>query len=386
MKKALAKSIITILTITIALSLIPTCFGQDYKLSYQLLDKPDGDTTYQLEIVIPQQLNEHFARQNHRLSSSNDFSKFVTPYALKPAAERLRQMYDNEEDFANAVLMLVHQIPYEETTPGKYPTETMITGKGDCDLFAFIAASILKAGGLQVALLYYEEQSHMNIGVNLANPPKNARSNYHYIQHEDTKYYIAECTGGNWKEGWRVGECPSDYKKASPEVIPLGTSMQVDPGQVSASFNVMTPSTLALQVTPTIISENSTMTISGQIKPEVQNQNVTVYGKVNNSPWKVVGSTLTGQDGSFLVNWQLQTVGLYTIQASWAGDEQYTGALSMTKTAVLIPAYLIHLTVSVALAVGLGTFAFFKTKRNKLKEADLQTIPEANTDYPDYAI
>jgi hypothetical protein len=387
MKKALAKIIIIILIFTVALSLIPACFGQDYKLSYQLLDRPDGDTTYQLEVVIPQQLNEYFTSQNHRLSSSSDFAKFVTPYALKPIADRLWQIYDNEEDFANGVLMLVHQIPYEETTPGKYSTETMIAGKGDCDLFAFIAASILKAGGLQVALLYYEEQSHMNIGVNLANPPKNARSNYYYIQHENIKYYIAECTGGKWKEGWRVGECPSDYKKATSEVIPLGTSIQIDPGQVSASFDIMAPSTLVLQVAPTIISQNSNLTIYGQVNPELQSQNVTLYAKINNSPWEVIGSTLTRNDGSFTVNWQLDTVGLCTIQASWAGNEQYTGALSMTKTAVLIPPYLIYLIATATLGVGLATFAFFKTRRNKLKDQDnLQTVPEANTDYPDYSI
>jgi hypothetical protein len=376
MKKALAKTLITTIIIIVALSLIPTCFGQDYKLSYQLLNKPDGDTTYQLEVVIPQQLNEYFASQNHRLSSSSDFAKFVTPYALKPIADRLWQIYDNEEDFANGVLMLVHQIPYEETTPGKYSTETMISGKGDCDLFAFIAASIMKAGGLNVALLYYESQSHMNIGVHLSDSPKDVRGNYYYIQHENTTYYIAECTGGNWKEGWRVGECPSDYRKATSEVIALGTSLQIDPGQVSASFNVMVPSTLSLQVTPAILSQNSTVTITGQINPELQNQNVTLYAKINNSPWEVIGSTLTQQDGSFMVAWQLKAGGVYAIQASWAGDEQYTGALSVTKTAVLIPDYLMPFIAVAVLAACLGTFAFFKTRRRR---QSTQATPQ--TDY-----
>ncbi len=256
MKKTLAKALITITIITVVLSTIPVCFGQDYRLSYQLLNKPDGDTTYQLEVVIPQQLNEYFSSQNHRLSSSGDFAKFVTPYALKPIADRMWQIYDNEEDYANGVLMLVHQLTYQETTPGKYATETMVAGQGDCDLFAFIAASLMKAGGLKVALLYYESQSHMNIGVHLSNSPKDTRGNYYYVQHENTTYYIAECTGGNWKQGWRVGECPSDYRNATSEVIALGSEMQIAPGQVSASFNVMASSTLSLEVTPTILSQN----------------------------------------------------------------------------------------------------------------------------------
>ena len=147
------------------LSLIPASFAQDTTLTYQLLNKPDGKTTYQLEVVIPQQLNDYYSTENHRLSSSSDFAKFITPYALKPIADRLWQIYDNDEDFANGVLELVHQITYEETLPGYYPTETMAQETGDCDLFAYIAASIMKAGGLNVVLFYYESQEHMNIGV-----------------------------------------------------------------------------------------------------------------------------------------------------------------------------------------------------------------------------
>lgn len=387
MKKSLAKTIITLAILTVALSMIPTCFGQDYKLSYQLLNEPNGDTTYQLEVVIPQQLNTYFASQDHRLSSSSDFAKFVTPYALKPIADRLWQIYDNEEDFANGVLMLVHQITYEETTPGKYSTETMIAGKGDCDLFAFIAASIMKAGGLEVALLYYESQSHMNIGVALSDSPKDARGNYYFVKHENTTYYIAECTGGNWKEGWRIGESPSDYRTATSEVIALNSPMQIDPGQVSASFDIMTPSTMTLQVTPAILSQNSTMTITGQINPELQDQNVTLYAKINNSPWEVIGSTLTQQDGSFEATWQLETGGLYAIQASWAGDEQYTGALSVTKNAILLPNYLTPIIAVAVFAVGLGTFAFFKTRRNrKTTKTTPQTATEASGEFSDFSI
>ena len=132
--------------------MIPTCFAQDYKFSYQLLNEPDGDTTYQLEVVIPQQLNMYFSNQDHRLSSSSDFAKFITPYALKPIADRLWQIYDNEEDFANGVLMLVHQITYEETTPGKYSTETMIAGKGDCDLFALYCRFYNESWWIKVAI------------------------------------------------------------------------------------------------------------------------------------------------------------------------------------------------------------------------------------------
>src|SRR4030065_123015 len=98
--------------------------------------------------------------------------------------------------------MLVHQITYEETLPGKYPVETLVEGKGDCDLFALIAASILKAGGINTVLLYYEDELHMQIGVELGSVPKDARSNVYFVNHQDAKYYIGECTGTNWRNGW----------------------------------------------------------------------------------------------------------------------------------------------------------------------------------------
>jgi transglutaminase-like putative cysteine protease len=44
--------------------------------------------------------------------------------------------------------MLVHQISYREIVPGKYPIETLAEGVGNCDLFAYVAASILEAGGI----------------------------------------------------------------------------------------------------------------------------------------------------------------------------------------------------------------------------------------------
>ena len=114
------------------------------------------------------------------LISTNDFATFVTPYALKPIADCLRGIYSDDEDFANGVLMIVHQIPYEDTSLPKYPVETIVANKGDCALFSYIAASIMKAGGLNVVLFYYESEDHMNIGVGLSHEPNYARGKIDY--------------------------------------------------------------------------------------------------------------------------------------------------------------------------------------------------------------
>jgi hypothetical protein len=364
---------ITLFAITLILfSTISLATAQNQKRSYQLLDHPDGNITYELNVIIPENLHEYYTEKSHRLTSTNSFSNFVTPYALQPIADKLWKIYDNEEDFGNGVLMIVHQITYVETTPTKYPVETMVDTQGDCDLFSFIAASIMKAGGLDVVLLYYEEQTHMNIGVHLSSAPQDVRDNMCYVTNDGTRYYVAECTGGKWKEGWRVGECPTDLKQVSAEVLTLENMEQVAPGQVSASFTTMNPSTLSLEVTPIISIQNSAITLHGQLDPEMTNENVTLYARVNNSAWTVIGTTTTQSNGSFEYLWTTETAGSYTIQAAWSGNDQYTGAISVTRSATVIPLFLTALIGIAVISAIIGAVAVLMARHTQQENLKLQ--------------
>lgn len=64
----------------------------------------------------------------------------------------------------------------------KYPVEVIVENEGDCDLLSFVAASIMMAGGLDIVLLYYESQKHMNVGVNLTHAPEDARTAVYHHQ------------------------------------------------------------------------------------------------------------------------------------------------------------------------------------------------------------
>jgi hypothetical protein len=365
MKAILTKTTILLATTLILFSTISLGTAQDYTVSYQLLNHPDGNITYELNVAIPEYLHEYYVEKSHRLTSTNAFSGFVTPYALQPIADRLWDIYDNEEDFANGALMIVHQITYVETTPTKYPVETMVDGQGDCDLFSLIAASVMKAGGLDVVLLYYEEQTHMNIGVHLSSAPQDTRDSVYYVTRDDTKYYVAESTGGNWKDGWRVGECPTDLKQVSAEVITLEDAEQVAPGQVSASFTAMEPSTLSLEVSPSISIENSAITIRGQLDPEMPNENVTLYASVNSSPWAVIGTVSTQANGHFEYVWNADTAGLHAIRAAWSGNDQYTGAISSAKSATILPLFLTALIGVAVVAAIIGVVAVLMAKHSQ---------------------
>jgi hypothetical protein len=365
MKSGMLKAAILFTITLILFSTISLATAQDHSLSYQLLNRLDGNVTYELNVVVPETLEDYYAESSHRLTSSSEFSKFVTPYALQPIAERLWEIYDEEEDFANGVLMMMHQISYVETTPGKYPVETMVDGQGDCDLFSFIAASVIKAGGLDVVLLYYEEQSHMNIGVNLSSAPEDVRDSVFYVTHDGTRYYVAECTGGNWEDGWRIGECPPDLKEVSAEVVTLENAEEVAPGQVSASFRAMEPSGLSLEVSPIISIQNSAVIIGGQLVPQIPNENITLYAKINSDAWTMIGSVVTQPDGHFEYAWIADVAGSHAIRAGWSGNELYTGAMSSAKSATVIPLFLTVLIGVAVIAAVVGVVAVLVAKHGQ---------------------
>lgn len=365
MKFKLTTATILLATTLVIFSTLSLSRAQDHTLSYQLLNQPEGNITYELNVAIPDYLHEYYEEKSHRLTSSNGFSIFVTPYALQPIADRLWEIYHDEEDYVNGVLMIAHQITYVETTPAKYPVETMVDAQGDCDLFSFITASIMKAGGLDVVLLYYEEQSHMNIGVHLSSAPEDTRDSVYYFTQDSERYYVAECTGGNWKAGWRVGECPPDLKQVSAEIVTLEDAEQVAPGQVSASFTAMEPSALSLEISPIISIQNGAIVIGGKLAPEMANENVTLYAQINSSPWTVIGTALTQSDGRFEYVWMAEVAGSHAIRAGWSGNDLYTGAMSSTKSATIIPLFLTALIGMTVIAAVIGTVAVFIARRTQ---------------------
>ncbi len=387
MKNTCIKTIVLTVIAIILISAVP--FGkaqeqtQNYTRSFLLLNHPDDDRTYELNITIPQVLYAYYLSKSHVLFSDADFSKFVTPYALKPVADSLWRIYNNTEDFTNGVLMLVHQITYQEVKPGRYPVETLVAGNGDCDLFAYIAASILEAGGINVVLLYFKDESHMEIGVDLGSAPMDARTQAYSVNYQNVAYYVGECTSSNWRIGWRVGEYPNESQNVSAQVITLENMEQSSIGQVSAGLKELDPSTLTLQISPTLTLENSPITIRGQILPEVAKENVTLKAKINSQTWTTIGTVLTQADGRFEYDWTPPTSGIIAVQASWVGNRQYNGATSGQANITVLPTLLI-VVVSVAVtAVAIFAFAFIKITKSKNPTVPPQPSAPQDTQPPE---
>ncbi|MFQ6080274.1 MAG: collagen binding domain-containing protein [Candidatus Bathyarchaeia archaeon] len=328
----------SVLTVFLAVSFLPSrCFAVNYSYTYELLDHPDGSTRYRLTVSVTSSLYDYYQSEDHEVYSYSDLAKFVTPATLLPIADSLWSIYSDDEDFANGVLMIVHQIPYEESVPQKYPVETIVENEGDCDLLSFIAASVMKAGGLDVVLLYYEAKSHMNVGVNLSHEPQDARSAPYYLDYDGKRYYVAETTGGNWENGWRVGECPDSLKRASVRVITLEKSQQSSPERVSSSYGVLLPSSISLTLSSTtVILENSVL-ISGSISPAHPNQNVTIYLSSDGSSWKALTIVETDSKGHYSYVWTPQSAGTHYVRASWSGDVDHLGADSDVCGLTVVP-------------------------------------------------
>ena len=349
--------------------LAPTAVAQtDNTFTFHLLNQADGTFSYRLNVVVPQELNDYYVALPHRSASDSDFPKFVTSQAVKPIADAMRQIYPDDEDFTNGVLTLVHQIPYAETIPQFYPVETLLRNRGDCDMFSLLAASILKAGGLNVVLLHYTSEEHMNIGVHLDQPPMDARLEVYSLESKNVTYYVAECTSSTWKDSWRVGECPDDLKNAPATVVALQNADQVSPGQVSASFKKLSPTSLRVSVSPEFTLEGGTVTMKGQVLPALAGQNVTIYVAANGSPWTTL-YTSTKADGSFVYAWKADASGQVQVRTSWTGNDEYAGTTSATQNTLVLPLYFVALIAAAvgAIVVCIAVFAKTRRKRRKLQ-------------------
>ena len=341
---------ITILALLILVAFSPVfpCSAANYENTYQLLDHVGGSVQYRLTVSVTSSLYDYYKSKDHTISMHIEFAKFVTPDALRPIADDLGGIYQDAEDFANGVLMIVHQIPYEESGPQKYPIETMVENKGDCDLFSFTAASIMKAGGLDVIILYYEDQTHMNIGVHLSEAPKDARFDVYYLNHSGKPYYIAETTGNiqNWENEWRVGECPDEFKGLSPRIITLENSEQSSPEQVSSSYSDPAASSITLELSSKVTVEGSAIMVSGTISPTYSSGNVTIYVSSDGSSWYPLQRVTINSNGHYAYYWNIQLTGKVYLRASWAGYEEYAGADSTIYSLLVLPKYLLFFIIT----------------------------------------
>ncbi len=375
------KILIASLCMLLLILLPSSCLAATHKYSYKLVDISGGSTTYRLTVSVTDTLYEYYSSQDHNLYSY-DFSKFVTPDALKPVADDLWSIYSNEEDFANGVLMIVHQIPYVESGPQKYPVETIVENEGDCDLYSIIAASIMKAGGLDVVLLLLEYYDHMMVGVHLPESPKDARTQAYFYKYEEKKYYVAETTGGNWETGWRVGECHESLQSASAKIMPLENCERSAPGQVSSSYSIPDSSSIFMSLSTNFAVFQNNVEIRGSLSPSLAGETVTLYVSSLGSPLTILATVVTDSNGQYCYTWYSPPGGIHSVRANWSGDDEYSGADSGTFRLVVVPSEYVMVGVTlifflvILLIVTLATRGGTSEKSENFEEGDFADYPQ----------
>jgi hypothetical protein len=288
---------------------------------------------------VPPSLYDYYHSKSHRISGDSDYSKLVTPSAFKSIAENIqnvtRDMLYSDEQFANTVLMLVRQVSYVKSNV-KYPAEAIVDNSGDCDVLSLLAASIMKAGGLDVVLLYYKglNPSHMNVGVYLPYTPvyRTWWMTTTCYEYNGKKYWMAECTS---RGDWKVGDQPALLAGVKPLIISLENCEKSSPAQVSSSLDSpLIPSSISINLSPensSVGDKERTLTISGSISPAYSGESVVMYVSHDGSSYNTF-RTVTDHLGNYSLTWNFTSTGTYYIRTSLDGVSNYAGSDSETLT------------------------------------------------------
>ena len=336
---------ISILLVCILLSglAIPTSLAGNYQKDFNFKSQ-FGFLGQKLYVSVQPSLYDHYCNLTHEVNSDSDYANYLTPQAVKPIADSLQKITDDlpnsDEQFANSVLELVHQIPYQ-ITDVKYPVETLIDNSGDCVTLSLLAASIMIAGGLDVVLIHYTgiNPSHINVGVYLSHTPvyHNILTSATSFSYENKTYWTAEATP---EADWKVGDQSEMLLNANSEIIPLNDTDQSPSGQVSSSLgNDLLQSSLSLNLleqSPVVQNSTRGFVISGSLTPVFAGQTIDIYISQEQS-FVECNQTQTDSLGNYSFSWNFTSLGTYYITTSWSGTPEYAGADSETLTVFVGP-------------------------------------------------
>jgi len=330
------KTGILLISVLLLVFITPDSFAGNYDRTFSS-QVQFGLVSHELYVSVPSSLYDYYSGKTRSISDDSQYASFVTPDAFQSIADNIRNLTRDkprsDEEFANTVLQLVHQVQYA-IDDVKYPVETLVENSGKCDTLSLLAASIMKAGGLDVVLLYHKEVHHINVGVYL---PYEPHGTWWWLtptgyEHNGKKYWIAECTPAT---EWKVGDVPPLLADTKPSIISLENSEQSSPAHVSSSLDSpLIPSSISI----TLSSENSsaaenvrTFTISGLIAPKDSGKSILMYVNHDGTSCDTF-RTVTDDLGNYSLTWNCTSTGTYYIKTSLSGSANYAGSDSETLT------------------------------------------------------
>jgi len=118
----------------------------------------------------------------------------------------------------NLVVSFVQSLRYtaEEGEYPRYPIETLVEGRGDCEDLAILTAALFQQMGYDVVLLAFTSEMHMAVGVRVPSDSPCGGTAYAW---NGADYYYIETTG----IGWTIGAMPERYT-STPEIIAVSSA------------------------------------------------------------------------------------------------------------------------------------------------------------------
>lgn len=179
--------------------------------------------TYTLQ--IPKEAYDYYV--GLKRPPTDDYSIYVTDpvddYFIKALAARFLELA-KQEGYSNRqtlelVISFVQSFKYvlDQESKGqdqyaRYPLETLVEQKGDCEDTSILLASILKEMNQGAVLVMLPgEPGHMAVGIKGDNLPGT------YYDYQGEKYYYVETTG----IGWSIGQIPDEYKNRKAQILSL---------------------------------------------------------------------------------------------------------------------------------------------------------------------
>ena len=212
------------------------CIISIHRLFLKVLDSGETEArSVKISVSLSSYLS-YKSKSTHRETDMTDFRDYVTsddPVIIQ-LAEALTSGIKTKEAATRTILNFCQYFPYSEWgsivehNNLRRPVETLVES-GDCDNMAVLAASLMRALGIESALLDLEHElkqdgknifrRHFAVGV-VGN-----FSGVHY-ELDGIKYFYAEATGGEWpgnvdRKYIPVGEVMKEFEGVPAKIYPL---------------------------------------------------------------------------------------------------------------------------------------------------------------------
>lgn len=193
----------------------PAGGGENYRFTIPWVSKGLSRTT---EFGIPED-KYHYYKNKQRIPSHEQWGAYATPH--DPVIQTIAQdvadtSLTTGEHRIYAAINFVEFMTYQydiefNSNPEypKYPIETIVDGRGDCEDTSFLMASVLEALGIDTIILLFSD--HAAVGVAC-----DGCTGTYYI-YKGKNYFFLETTG--YEDNWELGGIWGNYSEETPNVI-----------------------------------------------------------------------------------------------------------------------------------------------------------------------